>query len=290
MGPSRLAARSNGGFQVRLPAGLTPAKIGAAAVVLIVGLLAIDFLWSWKTERAQRNAEKKQAEMAANFDYIRFDNEPAAIDKAFKLMPAKFNVKPPELEVFKAELSAELSKKNHDNYISRQRQNGTYERKQQLMPTYNQGTVTHMGSGSGGTMTTGGPGPTSVTVQMKRFEEVQTKYANKYLVTDLSVADYNYVKAQGDKLVCFVKYSAKLGQFQTSNTVQPYNPVQPRQAENTNLGTKIKDWTVSENALYEYENNKWVLKEMGISDLDKLGRIDELKASAQAPIQTAAAK
>lgn len=276
---SRLAA-SQKKYSPSMPGWVDPKKLIIGAVVLIVAVVGFKALWSWKADRARANEEKKQLEMSANFDNLRFDNNEAAINNALKMVPAKFNVQPPDPEKFKADLSAEIAKKDHDNYTSTNRQTGTYDYTQKLQPTYNQGSLTYMQPG-GGMTTTGGPGPTSVTMKMKAFEKVETKYANKYVLMDLSVTDFNYVKAPGEKLVCFVKYSAKTGQFQSSSTVQPWNPTQPASPSNPNLGTKIKDWTATENARYEYEEGKWTLKTAGISELDKMRQIDELKAAAK---------
>ena len=144
-----------------------------------------------------------------------------------------------------------------------------------------------IGQSGSTTFTTGGPGPTSVTVPMRSFEKVGTIHRHRFSILDLALIDYNYVKARGDKLVCFIKYSIRTGQFSSSIKENALDSVKPTE---TGPDTKVKDWTATENARYELENNKWVIKESGISELGKLRQIDELKASAAsaqppAPVQ-----
>ena len=122
---SRFAAATVQKATFSLPHGRSIAKLAAAFLLLIAGFVVLNFLLSLKAERARMNEVKRQMEMVIKFDNMRFDNDPAAIQNAFKLIPAKFRIDPPEFEIFKADLTAEVSKKNREGYSSEWRQNGT---------------------------------------------------------------------------------------------------------------------------------------------------------------------
>ena len=287
--------------QIQLPSFLNPIRIGAGILILIVGWFGITFLFEWKAERSRKTAEQKQASLVANFDYVTFNNDERAVENALKVMPTIFNLKPPIVDPIRQYLTDTISQKDYTATKKDYIDDGTREVTTQLKNYGSPGAV--IGSVGSAVMTSGSaPGGTyDYKYKVKAVKTITTDTRNTNQILDLKILDFSYVKAPGKKLVCFVRYEVTTGVFQyvssdkdTSNPIRsgfpgaksaPYNakpePIDPLKPWSKPIGNKIKDIVGVENARFEMEDGKWVMKVTGISESDKVKQIDELKTGAK---------
>lgn len=258
----------------------TYAKLGLGLVVLIAGWFGVSTLLEWKSERARILAERKDADAVASFDYLKFENDENAIENALKHLPARFSFKPPTAELFQKELAATMAYKDTLAYKRERRDGGIQTVTKHLVSNdpitrERASEITQGGIPKGGNV---------YEYRERVFENVETRTVNSHKILDLKLIDFSYVKAPGDLLVCFVRYEVKTAVFQTNTeTVQEYRPSDPAKPDQPKpIGNRIRDDVATENAKFEFKEGRWYLSTTGISDLEKLKQVNELKASAKA--------
>jgi hypothetical protein len=220
--------------------------------VLALGLAAygVTYFISQQREKARLEAEKKEF---AAFDMINFKTDADSVANAMKSLPPQFNQQPPYTDLIKRNVSEFESVQKKSERTAQPTLSSTvrFKNGSAQVPGY---------SVTGNTITT-------------------------YSVIELQPLQFDYVKGAGNKLVCFVTYQARLGVFQRAADLNKdfQHPALKQQAPyvSKDPGKKVGEREVRETARYDFENGSWVFKDAGISDINRLKEIDQVRIEAK---------
>jgi len=220
-------------------------EIGSTIILafLILGAAALGatYFILQQREKAIITLEKKQF---AGFDTLNFKADPDSVNAAVKTLPEQFQINPPNIDKIKGNVDEFESSKQKSEKTAVSGLSSRFDRK---------------GSQSVGYKTTSSS------------------------LIDLEPLQFEYVKAPGNKLVCFVLYRATLGILESSATSfpMPLDPVTRRPLGQKAEGKKVGEREVKETARYDYENGMWTFKQAGISELERMKEIDQLRIAAK---------
>lgn len=212
------------------------------AFLLLGGTAAVvTYFILQQREKAVIASEKQQF---AGFDTINFKADAGSVDAAVKTLPDGFRINPPNIDTIK---------RNVDEFESSNQKS-------------EKSAVTGLSS----------------RFDRKGSQSVGYKITSSSLI-DLEPLQFDYVKAPGNRLVCFILYRAKLGILETgaSPLQMPLDPVTRKPLGRKLEGKKVGEREVTETARYDYENGMWTFNRAGISDLERMKQIDQIRIDAK---------
>ena len=214
--------------------------------VLVLGLAAFGAIYFISTQREKARVEAEKKPFAA-FDMISFKADAASVSDALKSVPTEFNVQPPYTDLIKRNVN-------------------DFETGKQMAETKKPLTA-----------------PVSVKQEAPRAAPTFANTATLYSVIDLQPLQFDYIKATGNRLACFVTYQAKLAIYEKPLKPFGYTKIEPSKDSPTglDLGKKVGEREVKETAHYIYETGGWKLIEAGINDIDRIKQIDKIRIEAK---------